>query len=163
MRDSLLSSEKARPITAATARRDAKRIRARWVADIVRRGRQEPTQRFANLRASEFRRRLDAAAARYDLTVKSVRLLHPRQVAPLVIVQTHHDLALARAIPAIEKSLDPHTGHNDQRGWAFEAFLFEAQDERGVPFVVIENAFRGGNGYGGQWARSEALFPFAHG
>lgn len=88
---------------------------------------------------------------------------HPAQAAPLVIVQTRDYLALARAVPAIDSSLDPHTGHNDRTGWAYEAFFLEAQDERGIPFIAVSNFMRGAEPGGGQWARSNQLYPFAHG
>lgn len=150
-------------VTDAAALQDVHRNHAQWVADIARRAREDPGQRFANLSTREFRLRLAAAAARYHFTVKQVQFLHPRQVAPVVIIQTRRYLALARAVPAIEKSLDPHTGHSDQRGWAFEAFFLEAQDERGVPFIVVTNRLRGPSPGGGQWARSDQLYPFVHG
>lgn len=136
---------------------------ASWVADIARRGREDPSERFANLSAQQFRRRLAAAAARYHFTVKKAQFLHPAHAAPLVIVQTRDYLALARAVPAIDSSLDPHTGHNDRTGWAYEAFFLEAQDERGIPFIAVSNFMRGAEPGGGQWARSNQLYPFAHG
>src|SRR5436853_4277200 len=43
---------------------------ARWVAEITRRGREDPGQHFANLSARQFRERLDTAAARYNFTVE---------------------------------------------------------------------------------------------
>jgi hypothetical protein len=155
---SLGSSGKKRVISDTAASADARRQLAQWVADIAHRGRADPSQRFANLTTRRFRRRLAAAASRYDFTVKRVRFYRPRQLAPLVIVQTRHYLALARAIPAIERSLNP-----DLTGWAFEGFFLEAQDERGVPFITVSDALRGPGGGGGQWARSDRLFPFAHG
>jgi hypothetical protein len=150
-------------VTDSAALHDARLNHAQWVTDITGRAREDPGQRFANLSTREFRLRLAKAAARYHFSVKQVQFLHPRQVAPLVIIQTRRYLAVAHAIPAIEKSLDPHTGHNDQRGWAFEAFFLEAQDERGVPFIVVSNFLRGTGPGGGQWARSDQLYPFAHG
>lgn len=150
-------------VTDAAALHDVRLNHAQWAADIARRASEDPGQRFANLSARVFRLRLAAAAARYHFTVKQVQFLHPRQVAPLVIIQTRRYLAITRGLPAIESSLDPHTGHSDQRGWAFEAFFLEAQDERGVPFIVVSNSLRGPRPGGGQWARSDQLYPFAHG
>lgn len=152
-----------RVVTDAEALRDERVNQAQWVADIVRRAREDPSERFANLSPRQFRLRLAAAAARYQLTVKRVHFLHPRQLAPLVIVQTRRYLALARAVPAIEKSLDPHTGRRDRGGWAYEGFFLVAQDERSVPFVVVSNFVRGSSPGGEQWARSDQLFPFVHG
>jgi hypothetical protein len=103
----------------------------------------------------EFRRRLAAAAARYHFTAETVEFFDPRQLAPLVVLQSRHYVALAHAVGSIERSLNP------QRG--FEAFFLEAQDERGVPFLSAYDTRREPSGYGAQWARSDALFPFAHG
>jgi hypothetical protein len=148
-------------VSDANARRDAGSMRARWLTDVGRRGHEDAT-RFSNLPVQRFLSRLREAAARYHFTVERVELLRPRQLAPLVIVQTRNYLGLARAIRPIESALDPHRGGNDLTGWAFEGIFLEAQDERGVPFLAVENALRGPHAYGGQWARSEELFPFPH-
>lgn len=151
-------------ISDARAIRDGRAIRKRWLADIARAGRDDPKPRFHNLSPAQLRARLATAAARYDLTVKSVQLLHPKQTAPLVIVQTRHYLAMAHAFGTIlYKSLDPirkHVRPNE----SYEAFFFEAQDERGVPFIIVSYDARGqGGGGGGMWARSERLYPGPHG
>jgi len=152
-----------RVVTDAAAVRDVRAVRAQWLAEITRRAGEDPSQPFANLSAQQLRLRLAKAAARYHFTVKKVELLHPRQLAPLIIVRTRRYLALAHAVPAIENALDPYTGHGDQTRWAFEGFLLEAQDERGVPFLDVFNFERGSGPGGGQWARSDQLYPFAHG
>jgi hypothetical protein len=41
-------------------------------------------------------------------------------------------------------------------------FSLEAEDADGRPAFALANAFRG-TYQGSQWARSERLFPFAHG
>jgi len=151
-----------RVVTDAAALHDTRAVHAQWVTEITRRAREDPSQRFANLPARQLRLRLAEAASRYHFTVKKVQLLHPRQVAPLIIIQTRRYLALAHAVPAIENSLDPHAGHSDQASWAFEGFLLEAQDERGVPFLDAFNFVRGSGPGGGQWARSDPLYPFLH-
>lgn len=150
-------------VTDGAAVRDARENRAEWLAMIARVRRQGAAHGFPNLSPREFRLRLAAAAKQYDFTVKRVRFVHPGHVAPLVIVQTRKYLAFARAVPAIEESLDPYEGRSDVRGWAFEAFYLEAQDEKGVPFLVVTNVVGGGGVTGGQWARSDPLFPFQHG
>ena len=152
-----------RVVTDAAAAHDVRAVHAQWLTEITRRAGEDPGQRFANLPAQQLRLRLAKAAARYHFTVKKVQLLHPRQVAPLIIIQTRRYLAFAQTVPAIENSLDPHTGHSDQAGWAFEGFLLEAQDERGVPFLDVFNFERGSGPGGGQWARSDQLYPFLHG
>lgn len=49
----------------------------------------------------------------------------------------------------------------DWNGWDYEGFFLGAQDEQGEPFLAVYNAWRAHGG--GQWARSEALYPFPHG
>lgn len=146
-------------ITDAAAAQDVRLNRTEWLGMIAGAGGQDWTLHSSQLSAGEFRRRLAAAAARYGFTVKEVEFLHSGRPTPLVVVETSHYLALAHAVPAIARSLDPHRGRNDLRGWTFSAFFLEAIDERGVPFLVVRDA---GNG-GGQWARSDALYPFLHG
>jgi hypothetical protein len=108
--------------------------------------------------------RLRRAAARYRFDVVKVAMIRPRQAAPLVVVRTANRLALARATRAILRLLDPKRRTNDDRtGWAYEGFLFRAEDRSGVPFLITFNHWRGPHAGGGQWAASEALLPFEHG
>ena len=92
-----------------------------------------------------------------------MKLLRPRQLAPEIAVRTTDYLGLAQALPGILRRLDPHEGRSDTRGWSYEGFFIEARDERGVPFLAVYNFWRGQHKGGGQWARSEALYPFQHG
>jgi hypothetical protein len=74
---------------------------------------------------------------------------------------------LARTTPTILRTIDPHSPvGEDWEGWAFEGFFFEARDSEGLPFLAVFNYWRGGpnaGAGGGQWARSEDLYPFEHG
>ena len=149
-------------VTDAAAARDGKRIRKHWLAEIARR-RRESGLRFRNLSRPAFRSRLAAAAARDHFTVERLQFVHSGQVTPLVVLRTDRYVALARAIPSIASSLDPQHGPQDWQGWSFGALYLEAQDERGVPFVVVTNVIGSGTATGGQWARSDRLFPYAHG
>jgi hypothetical protein len=150
-------------IGAAEARRDVAQARANWTRELRRRAAKAPAQRFTNLDRATLRRRLDGFARRYGFLIVSVRFLQPRQLAPAIVVRTTHYRQLARATAAILKRIDPHAAVDDRRGWRYEGFWFEADDERGVPFLVAFNFWRGSGGGGGQWARSEPLYPFAHG
>lgn len=150
-------------ITDSAAVRDGRSDRTDWLAMIRRVGQQGVDAGFSSLSPQGFRRRLAAAAVRDRFTVKRVVFLHHGKVTPLVVVETSRYLAFARAVPAIERSLDPHTGRSDLKGWRYQAFSLEALDERGVPFLIVSNVVGGGTVAGGQWARSDALFPFAHG
>ncbi len=138
-----------------------------WRHQIRSRARAYPSARFDNLPAEQLRRRLRRLAARYDFDVVSLWLWQPlpHQLAPKIVVQTTHYLALAHATPLIVKQLDPKQATGDDRtGWRYEGFFFQANDERTVPFLAVFNFWRGSRSRGGgQWARSEPLFPFAHG
>lgn len=147
------------------ARRAAARIRRQWEQDVRNRAIEAPRQLFANLPLDTLKERLTKAADTHDFQVVAVTLWNPRprQFAPEIAIRTTHYLALARALPGILERIDPHTGTSGTRGWSYEAFFLEAQDERGVPFLSVYNFLRGQHKGGGQWARSEALFPFSHG
>jgi len=154
-------------ISATEARRDVTKSEIWWRHQISSRASAYPRQHFANLPADELRARLAQFAARYDFQVVSLELWQPlpHQLAPKVVVTTKHYLALAEATPAIMKQLDPKQRTNDDRtGWRYEGFFFQADDEHAVPFLAVFNFMRGTYSRGGgQWARSEPLFPFAHG
>ena len=146
------------------ATRDARHVSAMWRSELRKRAREAPRQRFDNLSPQVLRRRLEAAARRYDFEVVSFRLLRPRQLAPRIVVRTRHDVELAHAVPRILRRLDPKAGTGDDRtGWRYEGFWFEADDEHGDPLLAVFNFWRGPHAGGGQWARSDRLYPFSHG
>jgi hypothetical protein len=104
------------------------------------------------------------AAAERDFQVVEARWLEPVQAAPLLVVQAEDPRRFAQEVPALLRSLDPRAPvGEDWEGWAFEGFFFEAWDARGVPFLAVFNHWRGSDRGGGQWARSEDLYPFEHG
>ncbi|MGH3010117.1 MAG: hypothetical protein ACRDLM_12030 [Gaiellaceae bacterium] len=150
-------------ITDAVAVRDAGSVHAEWVATIRRENGHGLGVRFSGVPSREFRSRLAAAASRYGFVVKRVEFLHQPLPTPLVVVQTSRYVAFARAVPAIDHSVDPHEGRDDLTGWSFRAFYLEALDERGVPFLVVHDVIGADGVAGGQWARSDPLFPFIHG
>jgi hypothetical protein len=142
---------------------DVRQARAEWEREITSRGRAHPQQTFANLPVSVLRARLAALANRYDFEVTALQLGRPRQLAPDIVVRTSRYVELARATPVILKQLDPKARTKDDRtGWRYEGFFFEADDEHGIPFLAAFNFWRGPDAGGGQWARSERLYPFAH-
>jgi hypothetical protein len=123
-----------------------------------------PTSRFRNLSPGTFDARLRRAASRYHFTVVSVKILHPRQEAPFVVVEAKDKRVLAASTAAILRLIDPKAKTNDDRsGWAYEGFLFEARDSGGVPFLITFNWWRGPHAGGGQWAADPSLYPFSHG
>ena len=154
----------AHKIGPAEAKRDVRAARAEWLREIAKRAREDPRTRFPNLAPFLFRQRLAEAARRYGFQVVSVRFLRPRQLAPEVVVRTKRYLELARGMLSIDRALNPRSpARDDRRGWGYEGFFFEAQDEHGVPFLAVFDFMRGSGPGGGQWARSDPLFPFAHG
>jgi hypothetical protein len=154
-------------ISTAEALREVTKRKSWWRHQIRSRAAAYPRRHFKNLPADELRLRLARLAARYDFQVVSLELWRPlpHQLAPKVVVTTKHYLALAQATPAILKQLDPKRRTADDRtGWRYEGFFFQADDGHGVPFLAVFNFWRGTYSRGGgQWARSESLFPFAHG
>ena len=151
-------------VGATQAKRDARQTYAEWRRELAERARKDPRTRFPNLAPFLFREQLAAAARRYGFEVVSLRFLRPRQLAPEVVVRTKRYLELARAVPAIDAALNPRRPARDDRlGWEYEGFWLEAQDEHGVPFLAVFDFMRGPGPGGGQWARSEPLFPFPHG
>jgi hypothetical protein len=151
-----------------TAQEDVTRAQAafqEWAREGQERGRRGTTKQvFDNLTPAELRRRLATLAKAEDFTIVRVKFLRPRQLAPVVIVRTTHYVRLARATNSILRRIDPKLRSNDDRtGWRYEGFFFEAQDEHGIPFLGAFNFWRGPHAGGGQFARSDQLFPFAHG
>jgi len=143
---------------------DARSALRMWHRELATRAREDPRTRFPNLAPVLLRARLAAASRRYGFDVVSVRLNRPRQLAPEIVVRTSHYVDLARATPTILRALDPRLpARDDRQGWEYEGFYFEAVDEHDVPFLVVFNFMRGRGPGGGQWARSDPLFPFAHG
>ena len=118
-------------------------------------------QRFPNPTARAFRRRVELVAKRYGFRVASLRLLRPRQVAPLLVVQTDRSRKdFVADVPAILALLDATTGGHGAAALTFEGFFFEARDAKG-PFVRTENVYRG-EVEGGEWSWSRCVYPFPH-
>jgi hypothetical protein len=137
-----------------------------WRSHLRAGARSYPTEHFHNLSRATFARRLRAAARHYHFTVVRLRVLHPLQAAPLVVVRARKEQALSAATPAILRLIDPKARTNsDRTGWAYEGFMFEARNSQGAPFLATFNWWRGALGQvgGGQWATSQSLYPFPHG
>lgn len=134
-----------------------------WLHELESRGRRYPRERFSNPSKDDLMGDLRALAQKNKFDLVSVRLLMPSQLAPMIVVRTKRYLELAHATPAILRRIDPRAASSeDSQGWKYEGFYFEAQDERGIPFLIVFNFWRGASGGGGQWARSEPLYPFVH-
>lgn len=106
--------------------------------------------------------RLADAASEFDFRVLKVELIPAPDGAPLVIVESARPEQFSRDTPAIFRLLDPKMDiGEDWNGWDYEGFFFGAEDEQGEPFLAVFNVWRAHGG--GQWARSEELYPIPHG
>jgi hypothetical protein len=118
-------------------------------------------QRFPNPAPGAFRRRLQTVGQRYGFHVVSLQLLRPRQLAPLLVVETNRDRKqFVRDVPTIMRLLDPIRSARQQTAITFEGFYLEARDSSGA-FVRVDNAYRG-EVMGGQWSWNRCVYPYAH-
>jgi hypothetical protein len=119
-------------------------------------------QRFPNPSPNEFRTRVALVGKRYGYRATSVRFVRPRELAPIVIVETDRDRRKFVAdVAAIVNLLDPRSTSGHRGAVTFEGFFFEARDAKG-PFVRVYNAYRG-EIMGGQWSADQDSYPFPHG
>jgi hypothetical protein len=119
-------------------------------------------QRFPNPTRREFRDRVALVGKRYRFRATSIRFLQPRELAPIVVVETDRDRKKFVAdVAAIVDLLDPRSTSGKQSAVTFEGFFFEARDTDG-PFVRVENAYRG-EIMGGQWSADPDSYPYLHG
>jgi hypothetical protein len=108
-------------------------------------------QHFPNPSPTAFRERVGLIGRRYGFRVVALRLLHPRQLAPLLVVETERDRkSFVADLPAIMALLNATSSSAQQTALTFEGFFLEARDAKG-PFVRLENVNRG-EVEGGQWS-----------
>jgi hypothetical protein len=152
-------------LTPASKGIDMAAIEQSWHSNLQLGARVNPAERFSSPSKAVLLRRLRLAASRYHFTLVKVQVTHPRQAAPLVVVETSDEQALSASTPAILRLVDPRARtNNDRTGWAYEGFLFEARNTKGVPFLATFNWWRNPNSAGGgQAASSQRLYPFLHG
>ena len=106
-----------------------------------------------------FRKRVALVGRRFGFTVASLRLLRPRQIAPLLIVATHRPRkAFMKDIPKIMELLNPHAFADHTSAETFDGFFFAAKDAKG-PFTWSLRMLRNDNTSGG-WAASRCLWPY---
>jgi hypothetical protein len=119
-------------------------------------------QRFPNPTPVAFRTQLDRVARRYGFRVVSLRMLRPRQLAPLLVVQTRRDrTAFVHDLQAIVKLLNPTAPGKETSAATFEGFALVAEDARGRPFGAVEQVLRG-EVQGGQWSANPCEYPYVH-
>jgi hypothetical protein len=100
-------------------------------------------QTFPNPSPAEFRARVVAIGKRFGFQPVSIRLLRPRQLAPIVVVETDRDRREFSAdVGEIMTLLDPQSRGRQQTAVTFEGFFFEARDSDG-PFARVARSLRG--------------------
>jgi hypothetical protein len=108
--------------------------------------------------------RLRRAQRLYGFQIVRVKMLHPLQIVPVIVIRSDRKRAIARATLAIIALFDPrHVTKRNPSGYAYEAYFFEAQDRHGVPYLATFNHWRPPHVGGGEWAAREDLYPFPHG
>jgi hypothetical protein len=108
--------------------------------------------------------RLRRAETRFGFSVVSVTMLHPLQSAPVVVIRSDREGAIARATPKIVAAFDPrHVTKQNPSGFAYEGIFFVAETSHRVPYLAVFNHWRAPHIGGGQWAASESLYPYPHG
>lgn len=119
-------------------------------------------QRFPNMSPAAYRKRVALVGRRFGFAVASLRLLRPRQIAPLLVVKTNRSRkAFAKDIPRIVELLNPTSAWLSDRGPTFEAFFFAVEDGRG-PFWASWSSFRNEQ-TGDWWAANRCLYPYERG
>jgi hypothetical protein len=108
--------------------------------------------------------RLGTASRLYGFHIVSVQMLHPLQLAPVIVIRSDREQAIAWATRKIVTMFNPyHPTSADPAGAAYEGYFFVAEDSRGVPYLAAWNQSRAPHVGGGEWAASENLYPFPHG
>jgi hypothetical protein len=108
--------------------------------------------------------RLHTAAELFGFQIVSVQMLHPLQGAPVIVIRSDREQAIARATRKIVTLFNPyHPTSADPAGSAYEGYFLLAEDSHGVPYLASWNQSRAPHVGGGEWAASENLYPFPHG
>lgn len=143
----------------AEALADVRGAHREWLGMLHAAAIRNPKRHFRSPARRVLVSRLDRASSTFGFRVESVTIRRPHQLAPEIVIESRDYLRLAHALPQILDRIDPPPRSNDR---VYEGVFLEAVDERHVPFVLVFDSLRG-QVAGGQWARSDALFPYAHG
>jgi hypothetical protein len=150
----------------------ASRLQQEFLAYVVNAAREDPGPRFPHPRRRSLLRQLERNSTRFRYRIRHVEVVRGRDGAPLIVLRATGSVAtFSKSVGSLYRLLDPlsrrpritsDTGARiDHTKW--EAFFLEAEDRKGVPFLVVWNVWRQPQGGGGQWAREESLLPFEHG
>lgn len=134
----------------------------RWMAALETAVTIRPKLHYVNPARETFLAKLHTAASQYRFTIVKVEILHPKQSAPLVVVQTSDEPGLSSSTAAILHSLNPLIRGPNGLRVGYEGFLFEVLDRKGVPCLVTFTIDRA-HPQGSQWAAPPCHFPFARG
>jgi hypothetical protein len=136
-----------------------------WLRDLFAAGRDgDGDARFPSPPQDVLLQRLHRAQALYGFRIISVKMLRPRQLAPVIVISSNAKLAIARATPRIVALFDPHRPTQaNPSGYAYEGYFLVAEDGRGVPYLATFNHWRAPHVGGGEWAAAPNLYPFPHG
>ena len=148
------------PLDKGEAVRGERTARGQWLLALRAAARSGSDWVFPNPSRSTLLRRLERQARAHHFQVVSLEMLHPRQLAPVIVVQTSHPIALAHATVSILEGLDPNYGRGEPSE-LYEGLYFAALDASGVPLFSASEVVRGGY-EGGTWARSKDLYPVGH-
>jgi hypothetical protein len=138
-------------------------IRSDWTRSLTEGATDDPTASFPNPPAEQLQARLAIAAKTYGFRVREVTILHPRQDAPAIVVESDTPKALIAQAPVIIRMLDPKSPGADNEGWSYEGFFLEIVDTSGRPVMVIDNTWRSPNAGGTQWVAPAYELPYPHG
>jgi hypothetical protein len=147
---------------AREAVREERSARGEWLRSLRAVARSDPNRVFPSPPRIVLMRRLEREARALDFEILSVRMLRPRQLAPVIVVRTAHPIGLARATLSILEKIDPSWGRPHG---LYEGLYLTAVDEQGIALFSVSNVLRtdGRRLYeGGEWARGEALYPLPH-
>jgi hypothetical protein len=151
---------RAPPLDTRDALLGERTARGQWLRSLGAAARSGSDWRFPSPSRAVLLRRLERQAEAHRFEIVSLRMLHPRQLAPLIVVRTSHPLALAHATVSVLHGLDPNWGLGEPSE-LYEGLYFAAIDRKGVPLFSVSEVVRG-RSEGGVWARSENLYPVGH-
>ena len=148
------------PLDKGEAIRGERAARGHWLLALRAAARSGSDWVFPSPSRTTLLRRLERQARAHHFKVVSLQMLHPRQLAPVIVVRTSHPVALAHATVSILQGLDPNYGRGEP-GELYEGLYFAALDASGVPLFSASEVVRGGY-EGGTWARSEDLYALGY-
>ncbi|HZS23423.1 MAG TPA: hypothetical protein VFA30_00430 [Gaiellaceae bacterium] len=147
------------PVGPAKARAELRAARRGWLTALHANAGLDATHRFPTPPPRVLLARLRSQAVAHVFKIESVVWRHGRQPAPDIVLETSQYLDFTHSLPQIVDAIDPPPSSNEH---VYEGIFVEGVDPQHVPFVAVFDDVRG-RVSGGEWARSEPLYPYAHG